>query len=314
MSEGCKVKVVVIGDETSESLLLNHDLDYTITPYEQHAMFHFKHFQPEIVVFDLVTFDQSNFETIRLNSKTVCLSPIFSGLAKVDMVFHRTHVRAKHWTTMTHHPVMKCGLEYAVISDHCLKIPEAVYKQNLDHDILAVAISMGGADAGNKTLALLNKMKEIPDRLLFWVLLGEGYAHSYQSLVDSVRGSRHEFILAKTNDSMWRILNTCALVILAGGTTTYEAVCAGLPSVNTLETEEHFFLIEELVEKGACAYAGYTFEESTSALRGIITRLNRNRDELLRMHLNTKGLIDTYGAQRIASEITRLYSEAEIEK
>lgn len=309
LKESCAVKMIVIGDESAENLLVNQDFNFTITPHEQHAMNHYQQFAPDVVVFDTVCFDAANFETIKKACYTLSLCPIFNCLARVDLMFHRTRVRGRDWPSGIDSPIIRCGLEYAIISDHCRQITEGTYQSNLEHETLAVAISMGGADAANKTLAILNKVKDVPDRVLFWVMLGEGYAHSYEDLVRCVRGSRHEIILAKTNDSMWRILNTCSLVILAGGTTTYEAVYAGLPSVNTLESEEHYFLIQELVEKGACAYAGYTFEESLCALRGIITRYSRQRHELLAMHKSTLGLIDGGGARRITEEIVTLFQK-----
>ena len=304
MREFCTTKMVVIGDESAENLLVNQDLDYTITPYDQHALNHFRHFAPDVVVFDMMHFEEEQFETIKKNTcRTVSLSPIFNCLARIDLMFHRTKVRGKDWPTGSDGPVIRCGLEYAIIGDHCRQITEETYRSNLEHETLSVAISMGGADAANKTLAILNKIKEVPDKVLFWALLGEGYAHSYEDLVRCIRGSKHEIILAKTNDSMWRILNTCSLVILAGGTTTYEAVYAGLPSVNTLDTEVHYFLIQELVERGACAYSGYTFEESLHALRGIITRYSRHREKLLEMKERSRDLIDGDGARRVAEEI-----------
>lgn len=300
------VKLVIIGDESAENLLVNRDLDYLITSHEQHALNHFQHFGPDVVIFDLTRFDETLFEEIRRASRVVSLSPIFNCLHRVDLIFHRTQVRGQTWPTSEGGPLIRCGLEYAIIGDHCQKIPEAVYRANLEHDALAVAISMGGADAANKTLAVLNKVKDVSEKVLFWVLLGEGYNHSYEELVRCVRGSKHEIILAKTNDSMWRILNTCALAILASGTTTYEAAYAGLPSINTLEAEDQFFLIQELVEKGAATFAGYTFEESLRTMRGLISRYSRHREELLRMHLNCRGLIDGHAAERVAQEVIAL--------
>jgi spore coat polysaccharide biosynthesis predicted glycosyltransferase SpsG len=299
-------KVIVIGDESAENLLLNENLDYTITPHDNHALSHIKHFAPNVVVFDMMQFDEKDFLAISQSCKTVSLSPIFNCLALVDLIFHRTSIRGPNWQLGNDGPLIRAGLDYAIISERCRKINETEYRTTLGHETLAVAISMGGSDAANKTLAILNKVKDVPDRILFWALLGEGYAHSYEELVKCVRGSKHEIILAKTNDSMWRILNNCAFVILAGGTTTYESAFVGLPSVNTLETEEHYFLIQELVENGACTYAGYTFQESLQALRGIITRLNRNRQDLFKMHQNASSMIDAYGAQRVAKEIMEL--------
>ena len=306
LHDKANVKVIVVGDESVADLLCGHDLDYIITGSEQHALHHFRHFAPHVVVFDLTHLDADIMRDISQECRTVSLSPIFNGLDDVDLVFHRTSVPGKNWGEGEGKPVLKCGLDYAIVPAHCHRISDESYRENLAHQTPAVAISMGGSDAANRTLAVLDRMKDVSDRLLLWVMLGQGYTHSYEKLVHCVRGSRHEIIFAKTNDSMWRILKTCALAILAGGTTTYEAAYAGLPSVNTLETPEHYFLIRELVDKGVCLYGGYTFEESLSALRGIVTRLNRNREELWLMHQRGEGLIDGDGVHRIARDILEL--------
>lgn len=307
MRERFEIKMAILGDDSAENLLIQQAFDFTITTSEDHLRSHIRHFGPDFVVFDLVTIDDKTFDLVRSRCRCASLSPIFNRLSEVDIVFHRTSVKGQNWPQSDLGPIIRAGLEFAIISDHCRQISEATYSENLNHETLAVAISMGGADAANKTLAILERVKDLPEKVLFWVMLGEGYAHSYEELVRCVKGSKHEIILAKTNDSMWRILNTCSLVILAGGTTTYEAVYAGIPSINTLETEDHFFLIQELVEKGACVYAGYTFDESLRGIRGIVSRFVRNRKKLFEIRNNTLGLIDGNGAKRIAEEIAQLY-------
>ena len=307
MRETALVKLVVIGDAYVKNLLADRDLDYTIVTRDDQAMRLFREFMPDVVVFDLMYLDETDFQLIRRSTMTVSLSPIFNCLSGVDVVFHRTAILGENWSVDSTRPLVKSGLEYAVVSEYCCRIPEEVYRRNLELETLSVAISMGGTDAANKTLQVLNTIKSIPEKLLVWVLLGEGYSHSYEQLVECMRGSEHEIILAKTNDSMWRILSTCSLAILAGGTITYEAVYAGLPSINTLETKKHFFLIQELVERGVCLCAGHTFPESMSVLNDMIEYLNGNRHKLLVMYQRSKRLIDDLGVQRIVSEIQQYY-------
>ena len=170
IKEFCATKMVVIGDESAENLLINEDLDYTITPHDQHALSHVKHFAPDAVVFDMMHFEEPDFESIKNSCRTVSLSPIFNCLARVDLMFHRTAVRGKNWPTGRDGPVIRCGLEYAIISDHCKKITESNFRANLEHETLAVAISMGGADAANKTLAILKKVKDVPEN---WYAVSE---------------------------------------------------------------------------------------------------------------------------------------------
>ena len=307
MRQSASVKMVVIGDAYVNNLLADSELDYVIVTREEEVTRAFGEHAPDVAIFDLMHYGEVNFRAIRQSTLTVSLSPIFNCLFGVDVVFHRTAIPGENWPVGDTKPLVRSGLEYAIVGEHCHRISEEVYRQNLERDTLSIAVSMGGTDAANKTLQVVRTIKQIPERLLVWVLLGEGYAHSYQDLVEAMRGSQHEIILAKTNDSMWRILSTCSLAILAGGTTTYEAAYAGLPCINTLETDQHLFLIQELVERGLCLCAGRTFTESLRALNEMVSHLNRNRHELAAMHLRSKGVIDGLGVQRILSEIQGSY-------
>ena len=309
MSPSIQVKLVAIGDPYVDNLLNGKDLDYAVITRDEQAMRIFREFMPDIVMLDLMYLNEADFQSISESTMTVSLSPIFNCLPEVDLVFHRTAFLGENWVVNGKGPLIRSGLKYTIVSEHCRRIPDDVYQKNLSLETLSILVSMGGTDAANKTLRVLNVIKQVSERLLIWVLLGEGYVHSYQGLVECIHGSQHEIILAKTNDSMWRILDTCSLAILAGGVTTYEAAYAGLPSINTLETKQHFFLIRELVERGACVCAGYTFDESLSVLNDIIRCFNRDRHALLKMRLKSKELIDGLGVQRIVDEIQIYYQK-----
>jgi spore coat polysaccharide biosynthesis predicted glycosyltransferase SpsG len=302
--------MVVIGDQYVNALLTGQGLNYQVISDDVVVSQILDEFQPHVVVFDLMHFPEPVFQAVRKQAMTVSLSPIFNCLAQTDLFFHRTVQRSVEWNFSEQNPVLRCGLEYAVVREDCVRIPEDAYRYNLEQNPLSVVISMGGADASNKTLQALNTLRSVPTPMLFWVLLGEGYAHSYQALVDCIQeDARHEIILAKTNNSMWRIMRMCTLAILGGGTITYEAAYAGLPSINVFEVGEHVFLVKELVEKGVCLNAGYPLADAINVVKANVARLERSRDELLAMHQKCKLLIDGFGARRIAEEVATIYWE-----
>ena len=310
MARRSSVQLVVIGDQYVNALLAGKGLNYQVISEDAMLAQILDEFQPHVVVFDLIYFSESAFQAIRKHGMTVSLSPIFNCLAQTDLFFHRTAQHDAAWNFTEQKPVLRCGLEYAVVREDCVRIPEAIYQHNIEQNPLSIVISMGGSDASNKTLQALNTLRSVPAPMLFWVLLGEGYAHSYQALVDCIQeDSCHEIILAKTNNSMWRIMRMCTLAILGGGTITYEAAYAGLPSINVFEVGEHVFLVKELVDKGVCLNAGYPLEDAINVVKANVARLERSRDNLLAMHQKCKLLIDGLGARRIAEEVVAFYWE-----
>src|SRR5690606_13803362 len=99
------------------------------------------------------------------------------------------------------------SLDYAIIQENCKNIRTSAYEDNLELQHFPIAISMGGGDAANKTLSVLRSLKKCPVPATFWVMLGEGYKHSFDKLVNEIiSDSKHEIILARANKSMWQIL------------------------------------------------------------------------------------------------------------
>ena len=265
-------------------------------------------FMPDVVVFDTTYFPEDAFAEMKRRAMAVSLSPAFNCQSRVDLVFHRTRCLTDELTSLGSTVPIRSGLDYVVLRETCHRIPEETYFRSLDRGPLAVAISMGGVDAGNNTLQLLSSLRHLSSPLLLWVLLGEGYAHSYQALVDCVsKDTRHEIILAKTTDSLWRVMETCSVAILAGGITTYEAAFAGLPSINVLQNDRGPALVQELVDRGVGLAAGPPFANALPRVNSELARLERDRPELLAMHRRSLGLIDGQGAERIAQEIEAAY-------
>lgn len=252
-------------------------------------------YRPDALLYDLTEIEPVVMR--KANAKallTVSLSPLFAQMDMVDVLF----------TRLSRQPPVRgvtvfAGPEYAIFNDSCRVIDDVHYRRSLEVPTLPVALCMGGADAPNKTLRMLRRLMDFPSPCLFWVMLGEGYSHSYQDLVDCTRESRHEIILAKTSDSLWRILGNCAVALLAGGLTTVEAIYAGLPSINIFESREHADMLTELFEQGICINGGILSDDSLSTMLATLDHYYHNRSELLAVRERGRRLLDKSGAELV---------------
>jgi len=299
-----EVHVVAVGDPSICRTLLEGHVPYSVAHDDQQAAKHVCSLQPDAVVFDLLDFDDFSFNAIRGDGPIVCLSPIFSHLDQVDLAFARAASPAHRRLTERDRPIIRAGAKYATISARCHPVTEERYSRNLAAEPLSVAISLGGADAPNHTLRVLDTIRRVPAPMLLWVVLGEGYAHSYRRLVDCVHADRcHEILLARTNESMWRVLSDCCVTVLAGGITTYESAYMRIPSIVALGDPSDEFLIDEIRARGACLYVGSPLETGLARVAEGLIELNDDRDTLLRMHRNARGLLDNQGPRRVVEEI-----------
>lgn len=298
-------ELVVLGqDECAAPLLDGLRVPWSFSTADEAVAERADAVDPGVVMLDTMTLRRPVFERVAAGRVSASLSPIFDQLEDVDLAFSRTRYAADG--SVPEAPNRRHGLEYAIVRRECKRIDTELFGRHLDESPMAVAISMGGADAPNRTLRVLEALRGLRAPATFWVLLGEGYAHSYNALVEAVKlDHRHEVILAKTNQSMWRILRNCSLAILAGGVTTYEAAYAGLPSINLLDTERHAFLVRELVERGAALIGGSIDAGDGAALRAEVDHLEGDRETLMRMHQACKQLIDGSGAERVIDEVLR---------
>ncbi|MBI5623167.1 MAG: hypothetical protein HY924_05245 [Elusimicrobia bacterium] len=302
-----EVRFIVIGGEMARKLLAGCGFPAKVVPdeagLEEHVVGTF-----DAAFLDMLSLGEEPMAQVRRRARLcVSLCPIFDRMAEMDLLFSRT--RYSHPASEKAGVERYLGLEYAVIRKECVRIATKEYKGVLSRSTLPIAISMGGGDAANKTRRFLKSLRTCRVPATFWVLVGEGYNHSYDALINTIERDRgHEIILAKTNMSMWHILRNCVLAILPGGVTTYEAAFAGLPSVNMLEARDQSFLIRELAEAGACIDAGLVSDANLRRLNLLVERLHRDRGALLRMHERAKPLIDGKGCERILRVTERALS------
>ena len=294
------VEMVAIVEPHLEDVFARFDLPVIISHDEKSIMPHIRRFEPTVLVLDLLSFDANLLKQIAtLVKMTVSLSPIFDNMSLIDMVFTRGTI-----PNISHCTEVFSGLQYAIFGNHCKPISDKAYENAVAEPTLPVAVSMGGTDAPNRTLAVLEAMSQIKEPCAIWVLLGEGYAHSYDALVGMLaHDRRHEIILAKTNRSMWQVMRNCAVAILAGGLTTLEAVYAGLPTLNFDATKKQRNLNQELVNRNACINCGTFDKESFGQMTALMYHLIRNRDALRDIHNNTKGILDNQGSMRVLATI-----------
>lgn len=286
---------ILIGDTSLVSLIDGYIQNKVIIESENDFVLSKRY---DLVFIDMLEMNDATMSEIKAScSKVVCLSPIFNRMADIDLLFSRTRYQP---ISLADSSRVHAGAEYAIIQSDCRKIGAGDYERTLESGTFPIAICMGGGDAPNKTLQVLRSLKHCSVDATFWVMLGEGYRHSYDELMTEIKSNtRHEIILARTNRSMWQVLRNCGIGIFSSGVTSYEAAYAGLPTVNLIENSERYFLIQELVENNACWCLGQSFDESVNALNNHIEMIHNDHNLLMKMHIDSKQLISGRAAENI---------------
>jgi spore coat polysaccharide biosynthesis predicted glycosyltransferase SpsG len=277
-----KLRFIAIGQTDIGKKILNDTrFDYSIVEDESYVNIENQY---DVVFIDMLNISDRLMSKLTDIACKVSLTPIFNKFKDIDILFHRT----KYIEFPQDKPKnIYAGLEYTIVPESCVRIPTFQYEHNLENEYFPIAISMGGGDAANKTLNCLNELKKCSIPATFWVMLGEGYSHSYDQLINEVRtDTLHEIILVKSNRNMWRIMRNCVLCILPGGITAYESVFAGMPFIAVEQDKRKEVLLKELEENEVC-----TIVNSFEQLNQTIETLFWNKKKLFSMHFNSKDLI-----------------------
>jgi spore coat polysaccharide biosynthesis predicted glycosyltransferase SpsG len=305
---GVPVHLLMLGDNSGMHLIEESGVPWTQCTSDTEAVTLALQMSPRVVVFDMLSFDAEALDRIASRAAVVSLSPEFSQMTRVHHLFHRTAQEHPAWAKEPRFPRVHKGLQYTVLPAWLKPVSTEVYREHLEEERLGVAISMGGTDAPNVTLSLLERFGQTQLKLVIWVALGDAYTHSYGNLLACAAHNRQEVILLKSNESMWRVVKNASLVLCAGGLTTYEAVFVGLPTINLIRHDGWAYLFEELTARGACFVIPPSPDRTDRAV-AMVTELDANRRRLMQCHLATRGVIPGGGAALIARRLQLLHTE-----
>lgn len=256
-------------------------------------------------VCDCVSLEAAAFTAIRNATPTVAsISPVFEHADATDLFFTRSsNVEGING------PRIFSGLAYAIINSKCRPITDNQHETALSHPSLPVMLSFGGADSENHSGLMVELLRDAKTPLLLWIMLGDGYSHSHDTLVSRLSTiRRHEIILARTNRSMWSVAANCAVGILSSGMSTIEAIYAGLPVVSVRRSGDPSAGIATEYD-ALCIDGGQFSDGSYARIRNIIEDLSADRDRLKTLRRRQKGLIDNLGAHRVLTAIEDHVSE-----
>ncbi len=300
--KGYDLSIFAVVDDDSKSLLAEFGGKVFSCSSEDSLLKEVKG-EYDIVFFDTLDVNDELFSYFRKSGAViVSLSPIFNKMNSIDVLF----TRFASTSDLGRIKVFK-GIEYAIFNDNCFAISDSAYKNNLFSERLPIAVCMGGADAQNKTYSVVKALLGIKNPLTIWVLLGEGYSHSYDAFVAEIKKyHNHEVILAKTNASTWRIMSNCALGIMAGGLTAVEAIYAGLPAINVCEQYAHLEMMKEWVDKGYCFEGGIFSDDSLNLLKRVVEDFFNDRNKLLKARELCKSAnFDNKGSENVLNSICK---------
>lgn len=139
------------------------------------------------------------------------------------------------------------GCDYALLRSEFAKLRDkALLKREKTKKIKNILISMGGIDSSNKTYEIL---QDISDDLNIVVVLG-GQSH-HNKMITNYAKSKNNVKVVVDADNIADLMLEADLAIGAGGSSSWERCCLGLPTLLYVLAENQRRIAENLEQLGA---------------------------------------------------------------
>jgi UDP-2,4-diacetamido-2,4,6-trideoxy-beta-L-altropyranose hydrolase len=162
-----------------------------------------------------------------------------------------------------------------------------------------VLVTLGGGDSDNVTLKVIEALRR-PGRTGLETRIVAGPANPHIEILRHAAAalSSQAEILTSVSD-MASLMAWADVAVTAGGSTSWELACMGLPSVTIVLAENQKRSVKELVAAGVTASAGWHEHVTVDDLAAKLGELLRDPLQRLRMSDHGRALVDGKGADRV---------------
>jgi UDP-2,4-diacetamido-2,4,6-trideoxy-beta-L-altropyranose hydrolase len=171
-----------------------------------------------------------------------------------------------------------------------------------DGSVRRVLVSYGGTDPTNETCKALAALAAVGgNRPDIEVAVGNAFPHAdaLQAAMRNVPGARLHRGLPHLAD----LMRSCDLALGAGGTSTWERLCVGVPAIVTTTAANQLRSTVALAADGYFLYLGPAEQVTSEAMTRSLTSRMADPDALRRESARGQALVDGAGTARIAEAL-----------
>ena len=164
-----------------------------------------------------------------------------------------------------------------------------------------ILIFFGGVDSDNYTGQTLDALKEINlEDIHIDVVIGA--QHPYRSKIETICIKQSYTCHVQTNN-MAELMATADLAIGAGGSSSWERCCLGLPTILVVIANNQIDIAEGLNSIDACCYIKKSDIVDKHQITQVIKNLITNKKQLNSISIKAFALVDGMGVEKISQKI-----------
>jgi len=201
------------------------------------------------------------------------------------------------------------GPEYAILRPQFQKARGNLRKR--DGGVNRILVFMGGSDPKNVTSKVLRAihMFERSDIVTDVVI---GNLNPYHDEIKTLASKIPNTSCHHNVEDMAELMALADLCIGAGGTTTWERCCAGLPTIALILAENQKSISESLHKERAIINLGWYHNVTEKNIKEVVEGLIVNTQEMATISEKSRRLVDGKGVNRVVDTITSIVGNRNI--
>ena len=299
-------------DETQKTVPLLGVSGFEIIAPEQASVL-----KPDILIVDHYGLDESYETQARAwSKKIVVLDDLTNRRHDCDLLLDQTYGRRKddYETLVPSGCRIVTGADYTILRPQfAMARPRAEERRASGNRLKRVLVAVGSTNYNNIILKIIDGFMQVTgDSLQIDIVLGSGASNlsDVRRAVSLLNDhGRHTATLHLDVQDMAAMMVDADLAIGAGGTTTWERCCLGLPTLMLQLADNQIPTIEALTKAGAIIPIGHVSDltpekmaayfETAAASPGILNNLSRV----------SFGICDGKGLERVMTVLEEIYAQ-----
>jgi UDP-2,4-diacetamido-2,4,6-trideoxy-beta-L-altropyranose hydrolase len=199
------------------------------------------------------------------------------------------------------------GSNYALLRTEFLKLREqSIESKKYFEKVQHILVSMGGTDPDNVTEIILKGLFLVSWSRIVTVDIVLGDKAPHIKAIKEINNSDSIKINVITNtNNMAKLMLNADIAFGAGGTTTWERCCLGLPSLLVISAENQVDIVNNLQSDGVIINLGWHSKLESLNIKELVEKLIEDNRALLSMSKKGFNVCDGLGTQRVASNLEK---------
>jgi UDP-2,4-diacetamido-2,4,6-trideoxy-beta-L-altropyranose hydrolase len=170
-----------------------------------------------------------------------------------------------------------------------------------DGSIRHVLVSFGGADNGHETFKAVDAVRNIDNSIQISAVVSQSYS-GFDELTQLCSETGNAKIYRQP-DNLASLMNEADIAIGAGGITTWERCCVGLPALVIAIAPNQEPSMQAMATAQILVYLGPAGQVGSSAIHDSLRMLLDNPAEVRRLSVASAELVDGTGGELVASAL-----------